>query len=182
MKITKIEFKVSLRNFTEVDTYRIFTVDTLTSLAEFGIAIVLSFNGDCSHLLEFRSGKQRYAIYEDGYSKDVLSAFDHGITELNEKSILYYDFGDSWEFDIELIRVYDQSDDFGHPEVTEGNGLGIIEDIGGYTGLLKAYKKSPRKFGKFDVIEANQKIENNVDQIKNERYNHSGFNTNNISN
>ena len=82
-----------------------------------------------------------------------------------------------------LILFYEvESDDFTHPQVTEGNGLGIIEDIGGYTGLLKVYKKSPRKFGEFDVFGANQKIEDNIDQVKNERYNHSGFNTKNISN
>lgn len=182
MNIKNCEFKVSLRNFSEVNTYRIFKVDNVTSLAEFGVAIVLSFNGECNHLLQFRSGNRRYVVYNDGFSKDVLSAFDHGITELNEKSILYYDFGDGWEFDIELIRVYDQSGDIVHPQVIEGNGLGIIEDIGGYTGLTKAYKKSHRKFDKFDLIKANQKIENNIDQIRDELYKHSGLDATYINN
>lgn len=142
---------MTFKNFSEVDTYRIFKVDNITSLADFGIAIVLSFNGECNHLFQFRSGNQIYNIYNDGYSKDALSAFEHTITELNKKSDFYYDFGDGWEFGIELIKIYDHSGDIIHPQVIEGNGLGFIEDCGGYAGLAKAYKKSPKRFEKFDI-------------------------------
>lgn len=69
-------------------------------------------------------------MYNNDLAGRTLLAYSHNVESLSEKSIFYYDFGDSWEFDIELLKVYDHSGDFVPPHVIEGNGLGFIEDIG----------------------------------------------------
>ena len=59
---------------------------------------------------------------------------------------LFYDFGDSWEVKIKLEKIILESSLPGNqlPRVLEGEGLGIIEDIGGVGGLhecVLAFKK-----------------------------------------
>lgn len=175
MSLKYYEFKVTFRNLKEVDTYRVFKVDNITSLANFGISIVLSFNGDCSHLFQFKSNDQSYTIYKDDFTGRNLSAFHHNVENLGVKSNFYYDFGDSWEFDIELLKVYDHSGDIVPPHVIEGNGLGFIEDIGGTTGLLRAYKKAPKKFEKINIKNINDTIEMEAEVIEKEFYKASGY-------
>jgi len=169
------EFKVTFKYFSEVDTYRIFRVVSLTSLAAFGIAIVLSFNGDCSHLFQFRNNNQSYVIYNADSLGQALSAYDYTVDELVKDSNFYYDYGDGWEFGIELIRIYQPSEIINNPLVIEGNGLGIIEDIGGYAALSKAYKKAPKKFEKINIKNINLNIEMNVDTINELLLKYSGF-------
>ena len=59
---------------------------------------------------------------------------------------LFYDFGDSWEVKIKLEKIiYDDALPGNQlPRVLEGEGKGIIEDIGGVSGLnecVLAFKK-----------------------------------------
>ncbi|MCL2066783.1 MAG: plasmid pRiA4b ORF-3 family protein [Treponema sp.] len=70
----------------------------------------------------------------------------HALSMANNKLILYYDFGDGWQIPITLEKIVNDKDILGRdlPRVLEGEGFGIVEDVGGIYGLtemVKAYKK-----------------------------------------
>lgn len=54
-----------------------------------------------------------------------------------EKLFLKYDYGDGWEVEVILERIFEDKDLPGKelPRVLEGEGHGIIEDCGGIEGL-----------------------------------------------
>jgi hypothetical protein len=64
----------------------------------------------------------------------------------NETLDFFYDFGDGWQLSIVLEKVFDDKNIPGKelPRVLEGEGYGIIEDVGGIWGLtefVEAFKK-----------------------------------------
>lgn len=61
-----------------------------------------------------------------------------------------YDFGDNWEVDVSLEKVYqdDTSTASVYPRVLEGAGFGIIEDSGGVPGLADLATAFKKKSGK----------------------------------
>ena len=68
------------------------------------------------------------------------------INLVGERIHFTYDFGDSWEVEIKLEKVYndDTTPALEFPRVLEGSGFGIIEDCGGVPGLVDltaAFKK-----------------------------------------
>ena len=101
-------------------------------LSDLGIAIVLAFNGDCEHLMEFHIDKERYVMNpEDSFYSYQKSMFDYELMnlELNPKSKIrfIYDFGEDYIFDIKFVK---EVEGLGHYpiEVLKGKGFGIVED------------------------------------------------------
>ena len=60
-----------------------------------------------------------------------------------------YDFGDNWNVTIKLEKIlsFEDSTIEKLPLLLEGNGFGIIEDVGGTPGLEEFYKSSLKKKG-----------------------------------
>lgn len=101
-------------------------------LSDLGIAIVLAFNGDFSHLMEFKVNSERYVMDpENDYFDHQKCMFDYELDtlDLNSKTKmrLTYDFGDNYEFDIKFVK---EVDGIGKSpiEILKGKGYGIIED------------------------------------------------------
>jgi len=68
------------------------------------------------------------------------------VTHLNDKVSFNYDFGDDWRVSLTLEKSFTDKDLPGRelPRVLEGAGFGIVEDVGGTTGLedlVRAFKK-----------------------------------------
>ena len=70
----------------------------------------------------------------------------HAVSEPSEKLNFNYDFGDDWWVSLKLEKVFSDKELPGGelPRALEGEGFGIIEDVGGVGGLedfAKAFKK-----------------------------------------
>jgi len=90
---------------------------------------------------------------EDGFSEFEGRTMDAAetsvkkvLTEENESVKFNYDYGDGWEIDLVLEKIYEDKTLLGKelPRVLDGQGYGIIEDCGGPGGLeniIKAFKK-----------------------------------------
>jgi hypothetical protein len=71
-------------------------------------------------------------------SEDVFQAkLKHAVNKFDELIELYYDFGDNWCVNLTLEKIIeDQNIPSGVlPRILEGEGYGIIEDVGGTRGL-----------------------------------------------
>ena len=84
-------------------------------------------------------------------STDAMEALLKNMLNIIGEQINFtYDFGDNWEVDVKLEKVYqdDTSTASIFPRMLEGAGFGIIEDCGGVPGLgelAAAYKKKSGK-------------------------------------
>lgn len=70
----------------------------------------------------------------------------YAVSEPNEKLNFNYDFGDDWWVSLTLEKVFEDKELPGSelPRVLEGEGFGIVADVGGTGGLkelAKAFKK-----------------------------------------
>mgnify|MGYP001188776843 CR=1 FL=1 len=101
---------------------------------------------------------------------------NHAISEVGERMELWYDFGDDWFVDIELMNIVETEEESIYPLVLDGKGFGIIEDCGGSWGLndiVKAFKAKKGNlyidirdwlgvddfdFSRFDISEMNQRL------------------------
>ena len=136
-------FKVELIGF-EDKIRRIISVPIGYSVSDLGIGIVLAFHGDFSHLMCFEIGKKCYSIFFDDFNLGDRDARDYILKDLslrkNTKIRMMYDFGENYEFRIQLIDrvVEEELNPLIH--VLEGKGYGILEDD---ICLLHAYYDNP---------------------------------------
>ncbi|MDR1753352.1 MAG: plasmid pRiA4b ORF-3 family protein, partial [Eubacterium sp.] len=76
----------------------------------------------------------------------TMERLRHAVSEPKEKLNFNYDFGDDWWVSLTLEKVFVDKELPGSelPRVLEGAGFGIVEDVGGTSGLedlAKAFKK-----------------------------------------
>ena len=108
-----------------------------TRLDDLCYFIMASFGATGSHLYNLQLNKKNYQLpYLDGGENITLHWL--GEAHQGDQLILEYDFGDSWQFNILIekttpIRRYRLSPT--EPKVLDGNGKGIVDDIGGTAGL-----------------------------------------------
>ena len=109
-------------------------------------------------LYEFEENSIFEVITEDTYfyrdeDDKVYDATGHilkqTVTNPHSKLSLVYDFGDNWDIDVTLERVFKDNNLPGRllPRVLEGEGYGIIEDCGGISGLTNLAKAFRMKKG-----------------------------------
>jgi hypothetical protein len=82
--------------------------------------------------------------------KDATEEILHNAVRVqNEKLDFFYDFGDGWQLSLVLEKVFDDKNLPGKelPRVLEGEGYGIIEDVGGIWGLTELVKAFKNKKG-----------------------------------
>lgn len=109
-----IDLKVSLRYY---DCWRILRLDFSHSLYDLHRMIQLAFEFGDDHLFEFCIGngvfKKTYTIEEAVTSGEELSVYETCLGQLGlrekEKFTYLFDFGDSWWFDLQVLKIMDGS-------------------------------------------------------------------------
>ena len=132
----------------EKEIQRKFRVDGNMDLNTFCKCVILSFNGDLSHCYTIKRKKE--------YLEEEFFAYDLNYLELEEKQRLtvIYDYGDSWEFQIEIKNIIPFTDDMLELpkfEVIKGKGYGIIDDCGGVWGLEEIFEGRNTEWGEYDI-------------------------------
>lgn len=143
--------------------WRRFEINGEKTMAELGYAIMLLFEMQASHLfcfIEDNSDFTKNIRYElpsdDTYlngDERLIGADGIKLNHITDhpgwKLTFEYDYGDGWEVALTLEQCEKREVSLaGLPCVLEGEGFGIIEDVGGVTGLgnlAKAFKKGKGK-------------------------------------
>lgn len=130
--------KVTLKGF-EKEIKRTFIMNDNVKINDFCKSIIVSMNGDLSHLYDLKY-KDIYYVCDymdaDGNKTVKMNSLRIGKLLLNEKDKLEltYDYGDNWVFKITIAKVIP-----GHNsrniELIDGIGRGIEDDCGGVWGL-----------------------------------------------
>jgi len=157
--------------------WRRFQVQGSCTIARLGYIVMTLYEMKASHLLAiehtytlhfpddaFEEITHRYVIpdeegeWEDKGDADAtrykltqtsINVNSHVIIK-NSRVTVLYDFGDGWEVNLKLEKVFNDPDLPGKelPRVLEGGGFGIIEDCGGPGGLEELAAAFKAKQGK----------------------------------
>lgn len=116
-------------------------------LDSFCICTVLAFKGDLSHLYTIKMGKDWLEDHE------LINTFSYLELKEKQKIKVLYDFGDSWEFQIQIKKIkYEKNDEISF-KVIDGKGYGIIDDCGGIWGLENIFSGQDEEWGDYDINE-----------------------------
>ena len=142
-------FKIKLRGVSKPCVWRRISVPGNITFAEFHLVIQSAFGWTNSHLYEFVDTlfKPNYRLVESSHfefcgAQHVQNAERVLISEYlkskGDRCVYTYDFGDSWEHDVVLESV--ENDSRSEPECISGKGLCPPENCGGIYGYerLKA--------------------------------------------
>ena len=170
--VRKYTVKVTLNNFEKLIT-RKFEINDNVKIDDFCKAIIVSMNGDLSHLYQLKYKNKRYVCsYMDAEGPDELKMRSLRISTLlvdkNDKLDLWYDFGDDWHFKITISKIEE-----GHnPKnivLIDGKGKGIEEDCGGSWGLEELIE-NPDNDWEYDISDFSiDEINEYLDKCYNER-------------
>ena len=142
------EIRVKLKSF-EPSTWRRFIISGNTSVKTLEVAMLDMFNADFGHMFDLLNKKtqerfenaESIAEAEDwdpatgiDYEKAKVSYFEKG-----DKLLLTYDYGDSWEFEVDIKNITTDQEAPKYPKILSGKGYGIIDDIGGVWSLQDYY-------------------------------------------
>ena len=165
------QFYAELDDF-EPKIWRRFQVADDITVAQLGYIIQVLFEMTASHLMVLEVPKEDNVIWRYEISDDDLQAYSDSNCNIKvndaAQSRLYdvlskpndiinfnYDFGDDWWVLLKLEHIFSDQElpDTKLPHVLAGDGLGIVEDVGGTAGLqdlVKAFrKKQGRKYQEF---------------------------------
>ncbi len=128
--------------------WRRFELSGATRLDQLCYQILASFHAQGNHLFEISDGDHHYQlpVFENGIDNERNIQLQWlGDYQPGAQLTLTYDFGDNWQFQIEVNAVKKQSRLRGDvtAKLVDGSGIGIIDDIGGVTGLMKAAQDDP---------------------------------------
>lgn len=103
--------------------------------------ILASFRANGSHLFTLQDGRHDYQLpvfSSDRSARENLQAHWLGEYQVGDELILTYDFGDDWRFKIRIDAITTRSRlrGSGAAKLMAGSGRGIIDDIGGTSGLI----------------------------------------------
>lgn len=142
------EIRVKLKSF-EPSTWRRFIISGNTSVKTLEVAMLDMFNADFGHMFDLLNKKtqERFENAESiaeakdwdpatgiDYEKAKVSYF-----EKRDKLLLTYDYGDSWEFEVDIKNITTDQAAPKCPKILSGKGYGIIDDIGGVWSLQDYY-------------------------------------------
>ena len=153
----KYIFNISLEGFNK-EIKRKISVNSNILINDFCQKVILSMNGDLSHLFNIKIDNE---YLEEYYGEFEL--FYLGLTEKKKFKIIY-DFGDNWQFNLTLSKIINSCDEIEF-EVLSGKGYGIIDDCGGIYGLYNIFNGEDDYWDKYNINEFNlaecNKIVNN---------------------
>lgn len=131
------KFKVKLRGL-EDKIWRDIEITSVSSVAKLGYAILAAFRTDAGHLFYIEFRNQRYELIFPESELGLNLPIDPSTTKLStlkltvgDKLVMKYDYSAGWEFDIELLSISKMKQSTGahYPNMTDGQGQGIIEDM-----------------------------------------------------
>lgn len=134
----KYIFRIKVKGLEKYITREI-AIPKSMSLGDLGVAIILAFNGECSHLFQFMIDKKRYALDPREVVFDKPEhVFATRLYEIDwnpkKKYTFVYDFGDDYIFSVQFVK--EVSNPGNYPiEVLKGKGYGIWEDNHYYLDL-----------------------------------------------
>ena len=142
------EIRTKLRGF-RPSIWRRFIISGDSSVETLELAILYMFNVDWGHMYDLYNPETdvRYehqrnidAMSEWG-PRDSINSEETKVSAFNvgDKLLLSYDYGDGWEFEVNIKKIYDTKEPPKYPHVISGKGLGIIDDIGGVWSLEDYY-------------------------------------------
>lgn len=111
-------------------------------------AVIVSMNGDMEHLYTIKVNKK---WYDEKILDEKLNYLDISI---GKKFKVIYDFGDNWEFNVKISKVYPEYH-IKEFEVLSGTGCGILEDCGGVYNLYEAFNDESDSIDSYDINEFN---------------------------
>ncbi len=181
------KLKTSLNGYEE-RLNRTFLFRTDLDLDELAFAILSMFNTDAYHMYEFEDDSNKYECeislseaIEMGYPNCGKKTENVTLDKLKikkDKFIMTYDFGENYEFVIEILGTIEIKGRNRIPIVIDGVGYGILEDN---RSLLEAYLDGeiefPNKINKrgryvtidfdyFSVNECNEKMKREISIIR----------------
>lgn len=142
------EIRVKLKSF-KPSTWRRFIISGNTSVKTLEVAMLDMFNADFGHMFDLLNKKtqerfenvESIAEAEDwdpatgiDYEKAKVSYFEKG-----DRLLLTYDYGDSWEFEVDIKNITTDQAAPKCPKILSVKGYGIIDDIGGVWSLQDYY-------------------------------------------
>lgn len=148
------EIRAKLKGF-KPSTWRRFIISGNSSVETLEQAILYMFNVEWGHMydlynpatgIRYENQQNIDAMREWGSRDSVnsekvkVSVFDEG-----DKLLLSYDYGDSWEFEVNIKKIDASQKQPKYPHIISGKGLGIIEDIGGVWSLKDYYNTPENK-------------------------------------
>ena len=129
--------KTSLSNYPE-KLYRKLIFNASNDLDELAFTIMSIYNTMAYHMYMFEDDNSTYycqMLIDDGIydekEENMYGSSSVTLDKLHAKSKKFkmlYDFGEEYEFDIEILEVIETNKYFKTPIVTEGSGYGILED------------------------------------------------------
>ncbi|MCD7121536.1 plasmid pRiA4b ORF-3 family protein [Limosilactobacillus albertensis] len=151
--------------------WRRFTVSGDTRLDMLCFTILAAFNADGNHLFELQQGSVRYQlpIFDSGFgqTKDITQSWV-GDCDVSHDFHLIYDFGDMWDFKIKFEEIKPKRiPAHTGPEIIDGFGYGILEDIGGVTGLAQVAKDDGSINSQLNITEFKKKWARQIEKIHN---------------
>ena len=143
-----IQLRVSLRGL-EKEINREIVLPYFITLADLAYAVLAAFQAEGNHLFKIESDQGRFGCEQcdqemwDDYAANIFLSHLH-LKEGSQLS-LWYDFGEDYVFDIEVLNVQTQSDLFvlEDSQIIAGKGYGIWEDE---HELLEMYYKDHSAF------------------------------------
>ncbi|OXC44221.1 MULTISPECIES: plasmid pRiA4b ORF-3 family protein [Lactobacillus] len=174
------EIRVKLKSF-KPSTWRRFIISGNTSVKTLEVAMLDMFNADFGHMFDLLNKKtqERFENAESiaeakdwdpatgiDYEKAKVSYF-----EKRDKLLLTYDYGDSWEFEVDIKNITTDQAAPKCPKILSGKGYGIIDDIGGVWSLQDYYDTPKDKVdpGMIDWLMGGEAI--NLDNFNKEELN-----------
>ena len=133
--------------------------------------VLAAFDADGTHLFELQQADVHYQlpIFDSGFgqTKDLTQCWV-GDCNVKDEYTLVYDFGDMWQFKIRFEGIEPKRvPSHTNPEMLEGSGNGILDDIGGAHGLTQAAKDDPAINKNLDVAAFQQEWLRKIGKIRN---------------
>ena len=150
--------------------HRTFLINKNMPMLSLASCMISMFDGNASHIYDFDvpSENLNLQVYFDGEMNAFDDEFAIGhkhiqpkkhvdvrnykvkdcLKKVGDKITFTYDFGDGWTFPIRLEEIIDDEVyEEASPLVLDGEGLGIIEDIGGVGAMSDCVKAFEKKSG-----------------------------------
>lgn len=163
---TVIVLRVNIADITP-PVWRRIVVDSDISLRSLHHIIQAAFGWDSAHLHDYRIEGKDYCMLDnkhiaEGNLDREEEALDDRKGKLNrllytgQRFIYQYDFGDSWEHEVEVEKIEFVPEPMGAACIIDGARACPPENVGGalgYSDILKALKSKPRNEQAKDFLE-----------------------------
>ncbi|MFI3326562.1 MAG: plasmid pRiA4b ORF-3 family protein [Clostridia bacterium] len=177
--------------------HRTFLISETATMTKLAYTMMIAFKMQASHLFCFEIPVKKKLENNDEFLRveiineftekyddiEIIDAVENRVkdifSEVGETGTLNYDFGDDWNVQFTVTKIYkDENQDARElPKVTNGTGYGILEDIGGVymlNEITETYKTKTGEtyeeyseylgkrfnFTKFDKSKLNSRLKN----------------------